>query len=267
MNVPAKLLALADIRPAVIGLGYVGLPLAVEFGKQRVTVGFDVNADRVAALISGHDATEEVDATSLAAANQLSFSSSAEDIAACNVYIIAVPTPIDSTHRPNLKPLISASELVGQVIKRGDIVIYESTVYPGATEEDCIPVVEKISGLIYNRHFYAGYSPERINPGDKKRPLTQIMKVTSGSTSQVADLVDALYGTIIKAGTFKATSIQAAEASKIIENIQRDVNIALVNELSIVFSHLGIDTSDVLDAAATKWNFARFSPGLVGGTV
>lgn len=264
-GITAALPNLADIRPAVIGLGYVGLPLAVEFGKQRATIGFDINTDRVAALTGGHDATEEVDTTNLAAADQLTFTSSVKDLAECNVYIIAVPTPIDSSHRPNLKPLISASELVGQVIKKGDIVIYESTVYPGATEEDCIPVVEQVSNLIYNRDFYAGYSPERINPGDKERPLTKIMKVTSGSTPQVADLVDALYGTIIEAGTFKAASIRVAEASKVIENTQRDVNIALINELSIVFSHLGIDTSEVLDAAATKWNFSRFSPGLVGG--
>ncbi len=265
MSVSVPLPSRADIRPAVIGLGYVGLPLAVEFGKQRATVGFDINADRVAALAGGHDATEEVDAANLKAADQLTFTSSITDLAACNVYIVAVPTPIDSSHRPDLKPLIAASELVGQVIKKGDIVIYESTVYPGATEEDCIPVVEQVSNLIYNRDFYAGYSPERINPGDKERPLTKIMKVTSGSTAEVAELVDALYGTIIEAGTFKATSIKVAEASKIIENTQRDVNIALINELSIIFSHLDVDTSDVLDAAATKWNFSRFTPGLVGG--
>ncbi|WP_269204319.1 nucleotide sugar dehydrogenase [Roseovarius gahaiensis] len=246
-------------------MGYVGLPLAVAFGKQRPTVGFDINERRVSDIAAGFDATEEVDTSSLAEARFLSFTNDVSDIANCNVFIIAVPTPIDAHRQPNLEPLIRASRTVGKVIKPGDIVIYESTVYPGATEEDCLPVVEAESGLTLNRDFYAGYSPERINPGDKTRPLHKIVKVTSGSTPEAADLIDALYGSIIEAGTFKATSMKVAEASKVIENTQRDVNIALINELSIVFSHLDIDTSDVLDAAATKWNFTRLSPGLVGG--
>ncbi len=265
MSSVAALPTLDTLRPAVIGLGYVGLPLAVEFGKQRPTVGFDINAKRVEALRGGHDATDEVTSEDLAAATHLSFTSSLDDLAQCNVFIVAVPTPIDSDRRPNLRPLILASETLGKVVKRGDIVIYESTVYPGATEEDCIPVVERVSGLTCNVDFFAGYSPERINPGDKTRPLPKITKVTSGSTPEAADLIDALYGTIITAGTHKAATIKVAEASKVIENTQRDVNIALINELSIVFSHLGIDTKDVLDAAATKWNFIRLSPGLVGG--
>jgi len=265
MSSVAPILALKDIRVAIIGLGYVGLPLAVEFGKKRPTLGFDIDTFRVGELQRGHDATEEVSGENLTGAAHLSLSSDMADLAACNVYIIAVPTPIDQHRQPNLGPLISASRTVGQVLSKGDIVIYESTVYPGATEEDCLPVVEEVSGLTFNRDFYAGYSPERINPGDKERPLPKIVKVTSGSTPEVADVVDALYGTIITAGTFKAASIQVAEASKIIENTQRDVNIALINELSTVFSHLGIDTSEVLDAAATKWNFNRLSPGLVGG--
>ena len=265
MSAPAPLPLLEDITVGVVGLGYVGLPLAVEFGKTRRTLGFDINTQRITELRGGHDATGETDASSLAAATRLTFSDDLADLAKCNVYIIAVPTPIDRHHQPNLRPLIAASETVGQVIKPGDIVIYESTVYPGATEEDCLPVVENISGLAFNRDFYAGYSPERINPGDKTRPLPKIVKVTSGSTPAVADLVDALYGTIITAGTFKASTMKVAEAAKIIENTQRDVNIALINELSIIFSHLEIDTADVLDAAATKWNFMRLSPGLVGG--
>jgi UDP-N-acetyl-D-galactosamine dehydrogenase len=262
---PAPIPALNDIRLAVIGLGYVGLPLAVEFGKTRATVGFDINADRVSELKSGHDATEEVSSEQLTGAAHLTLSSDLEDLRDCNVYIIAVPTPIDQHRQPNLRPLISASRTVGQVISKGDIVIYESTVYPGATEEDCLPVVEEVSGLTFNQDFYAGYSPERINPGDKERPLPKIVKVTSGSTPEAADVIDALYGTIITAGTFKAANMKVAEAAKVIENTQRDVSIALVNELSIIFSHLGIDTNDVLDAAATKWNFNRLSPGLVGG--
>ena len=262
---PALLPSLKDLRPAVIGMGYVGLPLAVAFGKQRPTVGFDIDKARVAEIERGHDATEEVDQATLAAATHLSFSAEVADLAACNVFIVAVPTPIDLHHQPDLRPLISASRTVGKVIKPGDIVIYESTVYPGATEEECLPVVEAESGLTLNRDFFAGYSPERINPGDKARPLHKIVKVTSGSTPEAADLIDALYGSIIEAGTFKATSIKVAEASKVIENTQRDVNIALINELSMVFSHMDIDTSDVLDAAATKWNFTRLSPGLVGG--
>jgi UDP-N-acetyl-D-galactosamine dehydrogenase len=219
----------------------------------------------VAALQEGYDATGEVDTPDLAAADQLTYSTDPAAIADCNVYIIAVPTPIDRHNRPNLTPLIKASETVGSVIKRGDIVIYESTVYPGATEEDCLPVVERISGLRFNHDFYAGYSPERINPGDKARPMPKIVKVTSGSTPAVADLVDTLYKTVITAGTYKASSIKVAEASKVFENTQRDVNIALINELSMILAYLDIDTSDVLDAAATKWNFNRLSPGLVGG--
>lgn len=254
-----------DLRVAVIGLGYVGLPLAVEFGKIRQTVGFDLNSDRVAALKSGADSTGEVTPEQLTQAPYLKFTNDLADIANCNFYIVAVPTPIDQHRQPNLGPLLSASRMVGSVIKRGDVVVFESTVYPGATEEDCLPLVEQSSGLVLNRDFFAGYSPERINPGDKTRPLTRIVKVTSGSTPEAADLIDALYASIIDAGTFKAASIRVAEASKVIENTQRDVSIALINELSIIFSHLGIDTNAVLDAAATKWNFNRFSPGLVGG--
>lgn len=250
-------------RIAIIGLGYVGLPLAVEFGKQYNTVGFDINSGRIDELRQGHDRTREVD--DLSVSPHLTFSSDLEDIRACNVYIVAVPTPVDSDHKPDLTPLIRASETVGKVIQPGDVVVYESTVYPGATEEDCLPVVEAVSGLVFNRDFYAGYSPERINPGDKNRPITNILKVTSGSTPEIADFVDALYASVIPAGTFKASSIKVAEAAKVIENTQRDVNIALFNELSIVFGRLGIDTSDVIDAAATKWNFMRLQPGLVGG--
>ncbi len=254
-----------DLRVAVIGLGYVGLPLAVEFGKSRSTVGFDLNADRVIALQAGADSTGELAPEQLAQAPNLKFTNDLADIADCNFYIVAVPTPIDQHRQPNLGPLLSASRMVGSVIKRGDIVVFESTVYPGATEEDCLPLVEQGSGLVLNRDFFAGYSPERINPGDKTRPLTSIVKVTSGSTPEAADLIDDLYASIIIAGTFKAASIRVAEASKVIENTQRDVSIALINELSIIFSHLDIDTNAVLDAAATKWNFNRFSPGLVGG--
>lgn len=261
----AKLTTLENIVPAVIGLGYVGLPLAVAFGKQRRTIGFDVDEKRVTEISGGVDITAEVEADDLAAARHLSVTCDLTDLAECNVFIVAVPTPIDVHHQPNLEPLIRASRTVGKVIKPGDIVIYESTVYPGATEDDCIPVVEAESGLKLNQDFYAGYSPERINPGDKDRPLHKIVKVTSGSTPEVANLIDALYGSIIEAGTFKAASIKVAEASKVIENTQRDVNIALINELSIIFSHLDVDTADVLDAAATKWNFTRLSPGLVGG--
>jgi UDP-N-acetyl-D-galactosamine dehydrogenase len=263
MTTPAPLPILDDLRVAVIGLGYVGLPLAVAFGQQRATVGYDLDAQRVAALQSGLDSTGEVD--DLASATHLTFTSDLSDIAQCNVYIVAVPTPIDNQRQPNLAPLLAASRTIGSVIKRGDIVIYESTVYPGATEDDCLPLVEGASGLTLNRDFYAGYSPERINPGDKTRPLTKICKVTSGSTPQAAQLIDALYGTIITAGTHLAPSIRVAEASKVIENTQRDVSIALINELSIIFSHLGLDTAAVLDAAATKWNFNRLTPGLVGG--
>ncbi len=260
-----KLPPLNDLHVGIIGLGYVGLPLAVEFGKKRPTLGFDINQKRIDELRGGNDGTGEVDQVGLENATHLTFSNDLDDLAKCNVYIIAVPTPIDSHRQPNLRPLIAASETVGKVIKPGDIVIYESTVYPGATEEDCLPAVERVSGLTFNKDFFAGYSPERINPGDKERPLPSIVKVTSGSTPEVADLVDALYRTIITAGTFKAASIKVAEASKVIENTQRDVNIALINELSIIFSYLDIDTTSVLDAAATKWNFMKLSPGLVGG--
>jgi UDP-N-acetyl-D-galactosamine dehydrogenase len=265
MTIPPSLNALEDLHIGIIGLGYVGLPLAVEFGKKRRTRGFDINEGRINELRAGTDSTGEVEPEGLAAATHLTFSSDLEELRKCNVYIVTVPTPMDNHRQPDLRPLIAASETVGQVIQKGDIVIYESTVYPGATEEDCLPTVERVSGLTFNTDFYAGYSPERINPGDKTRPLTKIVKVTSGSTPEVADLVDALYGTIITAGTFKAASMKVAEASKVIENTQRDVNIALINELSIIFSHLGIDTTAVLDAAATKWNFMRLSPGLVGG--
>jgi len=259
----APLPTLDQMRVAVIGLGYVGLPLAVAFGKQRPTIGFDLNADRVAGLQAGTDSTGEVD--DLAAAAHLTYTTELSDIAGCNVFIVAVPTPIDSHRQPNLAPLLAASRTVGEVIKRGDIVIFESTVYPGATEEDCLPLVEEVSGLTLNADFYAGYSPERINPGDKDRPLPKIVKVTSGSTPEAGQVIDALYRTIITAGTHLAPTIRVAEAAKVIENTQRDVNIALINELSIIFSHLGIDTTAVLDAAATKWNFNRFTPGLVGG--
>lgn len=254
-----------NLKIAVIGLGYVGLPLAVALGRCFNTVGFDLNARRVAALRGGQDVTGEVEAHELAEAKTLEFTATEADLVGCNVFIVAVPTPIDSSQRPDLTPLISASGVVGRALSKGGVVIYESTVYPGATEEDCIPVVEKTSGLRFNTDFFAGYSPERINPGDKTRPLTKIVKVTSGSTPEVADFVDGIYNRIIEAGTFKASSIRVAEAAKIIENTQRDVNIALINELSIVFSHLGIDTNEVLDAAATKWNFIRLRPGLVGG--
>ena len=249
----------------IIGLGYVGLPLAVEFGKLYSTVGFDIKSARVAELNGGTDASGEVSPEEIAAAGHLSFSADIEDIRDSDVYVIAVPTPIDSHRQPDLKPLIAASELVGRVISPGNTVIYESTVYPGATEEDCIPVIERVSGLALNRDFFAGYSPERINPGDKARPITKIVKVTSGSTPEAAEFIDGLYRSIIPAGTHLASSIKVAEASKIIENTQRDVNIALVNELSIIFSHLGIDTSEVIEAAGTKWNFIKLKPGLVGG--
>lgn len=266
MDLPHRFdLTVDNVRIAVIGLGYVGLPLAVALGQKYPTVGFDLKADRVAELQSGKDTTGEVDAAELAGAAKLRISNNDADLKDCNVFIVAVPTPIDASHRPNLAPLISASRTVGAAISKGDVVIYESTVYPGATEEDCLPVVEQVSGLRFNQDFFAGYSPERINPGDKDRPLTKIVKVTSGSTPEVADFVDALYSSIIEAGTFRAASIRVAEAAKVIENTQRDVNIALINELSIVFSHLGIDTNEVLEAAATKWNFIKLKPGLVGG--
>jgi len=250
---------------AVIGLGYVGLPLAVAFGEKRAVVGFDINQKRIDELNAGKDVTREVSAEELAAASGLSFSTSADDLAQCQVFIVTVPTPIDEFKRPDLTPLIKASETVGKVLKPGDIVVYESTVYPGATEEVCVPVLERVSGLRFNQDFYAGYSPERINPGDKEHRITTIMKVTSGSTPAVADEVDALYADIITAGTHKASSIKVAEAAKVIENTQRDLNIALMNELSMIFGRLGIDTHEVLAAAGTKWNFMPFKPGLVGG--
>jgi len=257
--------SLEDTRIGVIGLGYVGLPLAVEFGKARNTVGFDINAARIAALRAGHDATLEVDGDELNEARHLTFTSSLADLASCNVFIVTVPTPIDAHKRPDLTPLLRASETIGKVLKRGDVVIYESTVYPGATEEDCVPVLERVSGLRFNADFFAGYSPERINPGDKHHRLPAITKVTSGSTPDVATFVNDLYATIITAGTHKAASIRVAEAAKVIENTQRDLNIALINELAIIFNRMGIDTQAVLEAAGTKWNFLPFRPGLVGG--
>lgn len=250
---------------AIIGLGYVGLPLAVEFSKKYETIGYDINKLRIDELISGYDSTLEVDETTLSQTRNLKYTSNEADIKGANIYIITVPTPIDANRQPDLTPLIEASKLIGRVINKDDIVIYESTVYPGATEDDCIPVIETTSGLKFNKDFFAGYSPERINPGDKERPVTKIMKVTSGSTPEIADYVDKLYSSIIEAGTFKAKSIKIAEASKIIENTQRDVNIALINELAMVFDLIGIDTSDVIEAAATKWNFIKLQPGLVGG--
>jgi UDP-N-acetyl-D-galactosamine dehydrogenase len=250
---------------AVIGLGYVGLPLAVEFGKSRPVIGFDINVGRIDALRAGHDKTLEVSKDELATADQLTFTSDPADLAAASIYIVTVPTPIDAHKRPDLTPLIKASEMIGGVLKSGDIVIFESTVYPGATEEDCVPVLERVSGLTFNVDFFAGYSPERINPGDKQHRLPDILKVTSGSTPEIAEAVDQLYAGIITAGTYKAESIRVAEAAKVIENTQRDLNIALVNELAIIFNKMGIDTEAVLKAAGTKWNFLPFRPGLVGG--
>jgi len=267
-------------RIAIIGLGYVGLPLAVEFGKQYDTLGFDISVRRVEELSRGHDATLEVEPADLAAATRLRFSVDADALKACTVFIVTVPTPIDSAKRPDFTPLIRASETIGRALKPGDLVIYESTVYPGATEEVCVPVLERVSGLRYlssnstagsavpspgERGFYCGYSPERINPGDKQHRVTTILKVTSGSTPEIAEVVDRLYASIIPAGTHKAPSIRVAEAAKVIENTQRDLNIALVNDLAILFNKLGIDTLDVLEAAGTKWNFLPFRPGLVGG--
>ena len=259
------------MKIAIIGLGYVGLPLAIEFGKKYPVLGYDINKNRVEDLNAGRDSTQEADMESMLCAMNSSnekglyFSSDEEDLKACDIYIITVPTPIDKNNSPNLRPLIKASEMIGRVISKGDLVIYESTTYPGCTEEDCIPVIEKVSGLKFNQDFYAGYSPERINPGDKVNTLTKIKKVTSGSTPEIAEKVDALYASIIEAGTHKAPSIKVAEASKIIENAQRDVNISFVNELALIFDKIGIDTHDVLEAAATKWNFLKYSPGLVGG--
>ena len=263
MTMPPK--DLSQITVGLIGLGYVGLPLAVEFGKKFATIGFDISQSRIDELNNGNDLTLEVTSDELKEATKLSFTCDKDKLAACNVFIVTVPTPIDQYKRPNLKPLESASATIGSVIQAGAVVIYESTVYPGATEEICIPVVEEISGLKFNQDFFAGYSPERINPGDKEHRVTSIMKVTSGSTPEVADFVDSLYRSVITAGTFRAASIRVAEAAKVIENTQRDLNIALINELALIFERLDIDTHDVLAAAETKWNFLPFKPGLVGG--
>ncbi|MFZ5594901.1 MAG: Vi polysaccharide biosynthesis UDP-N-acetylglucosamine C-6 dehydrogenase TviB [Pseudomonadota bacterium] len=256
---------LNQTKIGMIGLGYVGLPLAVEFGKQLPTVGLDINPARIAELKAGKDSSLEVDPRELAQATQLSFTTNPSDLASCNVYIVTVPTPVDEHKRPDLTPLVKASQTLGKLLKKGDIAVFESTVYPGATEEVCVPIMESISGLKYNQDFFAGYSPERINPGDKEHRVINILKVTSGSTPEVADFVDALYRRIITAGTHKASSIRVAEAAKVIENTQRDVNIALINELALIFNRLGIDTLEVLEAAGTKWNFLPFRPGLVGG--
>lgn len=250
---------------AIIGLGYVGLPLAVEFGKKRAVIGFDIKPDRIEQLRQRVDTTLEVDASELAEARHLSFTTNPDDLRRCSVFIVTVPTPIDQAKRPDFSPLVGASNTVGKVMPKGAVVIYESTVYPGATEEVCVPILEKQSGMVFNRDFFCGYSPERINPGDKQHRLPTIKKVTSGSTPAVAEAVDRLYGGIITAGTFKASSIKVAEAAKVIENTQRDLNIALMNELSLIFHRLGIDTLEVLEAAGTKWNFLPFRPGLVGG--
>lgn len=255
---------------SVIGLGYVGLPLAIEFAKKYQVIGFDINGDRVNELKNGEDRTREADIETLrkvqfSNGKGLSFSSNVDDIKNCNIYIVTVPTPIDQFKAPDLTPLLKASEMIGKVIGIGDIIIYESTVYPGCTEEDCVPVLEKYSGLIYNQDFFCGYSPERINPGDKINTLTKIKKVTSGSNPQIAEIVDQLYASIITAGTHKAPNLKVAEASKAIENAQRDVNISFVNELALIFDRMGIDTTDVIEAAGTKWNFLKYKPGLVGG--
>jgi len=257
-----------EYKIAVIGLGYVGLPLAVEFAQKHPTIGFDISQPRIEELNSGYDRTLEVEDAYLAKVNKkfgFKSTSNLQEIKDCNIFIVTVPTPIDKNKRPNLTPLIKASESIGKVLKIGDIVIYESTVYPGATEEDCVPVLEQFSGLKFNQDFYCGYSPERINPGDKEHRITTIKKVTSGSTLEIADKVDALYRSIITAGTHKASSIKVAEAAKVIENTQRDINIALINELALIFRRLGIDTEEVLKAAGSKWNFLPFRPGLVGG--
>ena len=259
------MLQLSDLKIAIIGLGYVGLPLAVEFGKQLPVVGFDIQQKRIQELQSGQDHTLEVSPEELKQATQLTYSAHLDDLRSCNFFIVTVPTPIDEFKQPDLTPLIKASTSIGKVLKKGDVVVYESTVYPGATEEACIPVLEQVSGLKFNQDFFAGYSPERINPGDKLHRVTNILKVTSGSTPEVADFVDAVYQLIVTAGTHKAPSIKVAEAAKVIENTQRDVNIALINELAVIFNKLGIDTEAVLQAAGTKWNFLPFRPGLVGG--
>ena len=262
---PAVIPTIEDTKLCVIGLGYVGLPLAVEFGKILPTVGYDINQNRIDELQAGHDNTLEVDDQELILATQLTYASNKDNIKACNVYIVTVPTPIDQYNNPDLSPLRSASLLIGEVISPGDVAIFESAVYPGATEEVCTPIIEEASGLTLNKDFYAGYSPERINPGDKEHRVTNILKVTSGSTPEIADFVDSLYQQIVTVGTHKTSSIRVAEAAKVIENTQRDLNIALVNELSLIFTQLGIDTLEVLEAAGTKWNFLPFRPGLVGG--
>lgn len=256
---------LNQVKIAVIGLGYVGLPLAVEFGKKYSTLGFDINSKRVAELQGGTDHTKEVEPEELKKADKLKYSADVADLDEANVYIVTVPTPINKFKQPDLTPLIKASETIGQTLKKGDTVIYESTVYPGATEEDCVPVLERVSGLAFNEDFFVGYSPERINPGDKEHRVTTILKVTSGSNPETAEFIDALYRSVITAGTHKAENIKVAEAAKVIENTQRDVNIALINELAMIFSRMGIDTEAVLKAAGTKWNFLPFRPGLVGG--
>ena len=256
---------LNDVKIAIIGLGYVGLPLAVEFGKKYQTLGFDINEKRIGELKAGHDFTLEVSSDELADSKFINYSNNVSDLKAANVYIVTVPTPIDQHKQPDLTPLVKASQMIAKVINKGDIVIYESTVYPGATEEVCIPEIEKASELVFNQDFYAGYSPERINPGDKEHRVTNILKVTSGSTPEIADFVDSIYASIITAGTYKASSIKVAEAAKVIENTQRDLNIALINELAVIFNKLDIDTEEVLKAAGTKWNFLPFRPGLVGG--
>jgi UDP-N-acetyl-D-glucosamine/UDP-N-acetyl-D-galactosamine dehydrogenase len=259
------MLKLRKCRVGVVGLGYVGLPLAVEFGKHFETLGFDVNPGRIAALRKGRDSTLEVTRAELKSARRLGFTTELKRLRRCHVFIVTVPTPIDDYKRPDLMPLERASESVGTVLRKGALVIYESTVYPGCTEEVCVPILERVSGLKFNRDFFVGYSPERVNPGDKQHRLTTIRKVTSGSTPQIADFVDQLYGAIVTAGTHKTSSIRVAEAAKVIENTQRDVNIALINELALIFNRLGLDTGEVLDAAASKWNFLPFRPGLVGG--
>lgn len=257
--------SLQNSRIGIVGLGYVGLPLAIEFGKHFNTVGFDINHERIQALRAGHDSTLESTPEEIAQATQLVLTTDSAGLASCNVFIVTVPTPVDDSNRPDFKPLESASKTIGQYLKAGDVVIYESTVYPGTTEEVCVPILEKISGLKFNRDFFCGYSPERINPGDKERRLTTIKKITSGSTPAIADFVDELYRSIIVAGTHRAPTMKVAEAAKVIENTQRDVNIALINELAMIFNKMGVDTHDVLEAAGTKWNFLPFKPGLVGG--
>ena len=256
---------LENNRIGILGLGYVGLPLAIEFGKQFDTVGFDINHERIQALREGRDSTHESTPDEISQARQLRFTTAREDLQSCNVFIVTVPTPVDDSNRPDFQPLESASSTIAPYLKKGDVVIYESTVYPGTTEEVCVPLLEKGSGLVFNQDFFCGYSPERINPGDKQRRLTTIKKITSGSTPAAADFVDALYQKIITAGTHRAPSMKVAEAAKVIENTQRDVNIALINELAMIFNKMGIDTHDVLEAAGTKWNFLPFKPGLVGG--